>query len=93
MCFDRLTDDDTAEASVTEVLTAEWFCALRNGALAAAIVLAVLLAQGTPAWVVFASAVGAVVLGSVLHQALLLVGWGVLRARARWGDGRDRSAA
>jgi len=93
MCFDRLTDEETATASVGELLAAEWWCALRNGVMAAAIVLGVLLVAGTPAWIVLVSAAGAVVLGTVLHQAVLLAGAGVLRARARWLDGRDRPAA
>ena len=93
MCFDRLSDEETATAPVAELLAAEWRCALRNGALSAAMVLGVLLVAGTPAWVVVASAAGAVVLGTALHQLVLLAGAGVLRARARWLDGRGQTAA
>jgi len=91
MCYDRLTDDDTVDASVTELLATEWDSALQNGALAAAMVLVVLLTQGTDVAVVAVSAAGALVLGTALHQAVLLVGAGVLRARARWGRSRGHS--
>jgi len=84
VCFDRLTDEETGELSLSTVLAAEWRCALRNGAMAGAIVVAVLLFEGAPAWLTAGSAAGAVVLGALLHQAVLLVGWSVLRTRARW---------
>jgi len=87
MCYDRLTDDDAAEVGPGELLASEWRWALRNGGLAAAMVLVVMVAQGRPAWLVGVSAVGAVALGALLHQGVLLAGAGILRARARWlGD-------
>jgi len=92
MCYDRLTDEETVETSLPAVLGAEWRCALRNGALAAAMVLAVLLVQGAPAWVVVVSAAGAVALGTLLHQGVMAAGWGVLRARARWRGSRSGTA-
>lgn len=92
MCFDRLADEETLETSLPALLAAESRCALRNGAMAAAMVLVVLLVQSTPAWVVGVSAVGALVLGTALHQAVLLVGTGVLRARARWRARRRGTA-
>ena len=92
MCFGRLTDEESLEASLPALLAAEWRCAVRNGALAAAMVVAVLLVEGTPAWLVLGSAAGAVVVGTVLHQVVLLFGVGVLRARARWGDEQGRTA-
>ena len=66
MCYDRLTDEETVETSLPAVLGAEWRCALRNGSLAAAMVLAVLLVQGAPPWVVVVSAAGAVALGTLV---------------------------
>jgi len=93
MCYDRLTDEETVESSLPAVLGAEWRCALRNGAMAAAIVLAVLLVQSAPPWLVAVSAAGAVALGALLHQAVMAAGWGVLRARARWRAGRGETAA
>jgi hypothetical protein len=92
MCFDRLRDEETVEASLPAVLAAEWRCALRNGAMAAAIVVAVLLVDGTAVGLVLGSAAGAIVLGTVLHQIVLLTGWGVLRARARWRGDRAGTA-
>jgi len=91
MCYDRLTDEETLAASLPAVLGAEWRCALRNGALAGVMVVAVLLVQGTPAWLVLGSAGGAVVLGALLHQTVIAAGWGVLRARARWQAGRQET--
>ncbi|QIO22716.1 hypothetical protein [Haloarcula sp. JP-L23] len=77
MCYDRLvTDDEVAETS-----------ALRNGAMAGFLVLAVLLVEGAPAWVVLVSVAGGVALGTAFHQALLLVGTGALRVPARLRDG------
>jgi len=84
MCFDRLTDEETVETSLRALLAAEWRCALRNGAMAAVMVVAVLLVQGTPAWLVLGSAAGALALGTLVHQTVLSAGWSVLRARARW---------
>jgi len=91
MCFDRLTDEETKTASVAELLGAEWACALRNGAMAATIVLAVLLFEGAPLWVLGVSVLGAVVLGTLLHQAVLLAGLGVVRARGRWQQATART--
>jgi len=84
MCFDRLTDEETLERGLSALLAAEWRYALRNGAMAGVIVVAALLFEGAPAWLTVGSAAGAVVLGALLHQAVLLIGWGVLRTTARW---------
>jgi hypothetical protein len=87
MCYDRLVnDDEVAETSAVELVRTESVCALRNGALAGLIVLAVLLFEGAPLGILAASVAGAVALGWLLHQALLLAGAGVLRARARWRE-------
>jgi len=92
MCFDRLTDEETFKSSLPALLATEWRCGVRNGALAGVVVAAVLLVQGTPAWLVLGSAAGTLVLGAVLHQAVLLAGADVLRARARVRDDRGQSA-
>ena len=93
MCYDRLVnDDEVAETSAAELFRSELFCALRNGSLAGVMVLAVLLFEGTPAWVLLLSVAGAVVLGTLLHQSVLLAGAGVLRARARWLEGGAQSS-
>lgn len=93
MCYDRLIeDDDVAETSAVDLFRSELFCALKNGSMAGAIVLAVLLFEGTPATLLLASVAGAVLLGAALHQAIMLAGAGVLRARARWRDSEPSAA-
>lgn len=84
MCYERLVEDDVVETGMRELLWSEWYCAVRNGTLAGLMVLAVLLFEGAPAWLVVASVGGAVALGTVLHQLVLLAGAGLVRARARW---------
>ncbi|WP_276271642.1 hypothetical protein [Haloarcula litorea] len=85
MCYDRLVNGDVTEQRVPSLLRAELFCAVRNGALAGVIVLVVLLVRGVPAWLVAGSVLGAVALGTVLHQTVLLTGTAVLRLRDRVG--------
>ena len=92
MCYDRLIDEDTAETSVPTLLRSEWFCAVRNGALAAAMVLVVLLLEGTPAWLIAASVGGALALGAIVHQLVFLVGVGVVRAMGQWSESHVQSA-
>ncbi|MFC7077602.1 hypothetical protein [Haloarcula halophila] len=90
MCYDRLVDDDVVETPLPELLQSELVCALRNGALAGVMVLAVLLFEGAPPWLVAASTVGAVALGAVLHESVFAAGTLVQRIRARAG-GADAS--
>jgi hypothetical protein len=84
MCYDRLVDDEVTETPVADLFRSELLCALKNGSMAGAIVLAVLLFEGAPATLLLGSVAGAVLLGAALHQAILLAGAGVLRARAHW---------
>jgi len=85
MCYDRLVnDDEVTEMAAAALFRSELRCALRNGSLAGVMVLAVLLYEGTPLLLVAASALGAVALGTLIHQGILLTGAGLLRARARW---------
>lgn len=86
MCYDPLVEGD-ADQPVTAMLRAELAAAVRNGAVAGVVVLAVLLVDGAPAWVVAASVAGALVLGTVLHQALLVAGALVVRT-VDWLQGR-----
>ncbi|MFC6973754.1 hypothetical protein ACFQL1_02170 [Halomicroarcula sp. GCM10025709] len=92
MCYDRLVEDDVVETRLPDLLRSELRCALRNGALAGVMVLAVLVFEGAPPWLVAASTLGAVVLGAVLHQGLFAVGTLVQRARARSGEADVPSA-
>jgi hypothetical protein len=92
MCYDRLVDEDVVETSIPTLLRTELWCALRNGALAGVLVLAVLLFEGAPVWLVAASVLGAVVLGAVLHQTVFVVGTVVQRVRASDRTERPGSA-
>lgn len=83
MCYDRLTDDDVTQIGISTLLRSELYCAGRNGLLAGVIVLAVLLVQGTPAWIIAVSVAGAVILGAGIHQLVMLAGATALRLRER----------
>lgn len=84
MCYDRLVEEDVVETSIPTLLRTELWCALRNGALAGVMVLAVLLFEGAPVWLVAASVLGAIALGALLHQTVFVVGTAVQRLRARY---------
>lgn len=84
MCYGPLTDGSATERPITSLLRSELVPAVRNGVLAAAIVLGVLLFEGTPVWLILWSAIGAVVLGTVLHQFVLLAGTVFIRFKIRW---------
>lgn len=93
MCYDRLVnDDEVTETSAGELVRTESLCALRNGAMAGVIVLAVLLFEGAPLGLLLGSVAGAIALGWLLHQALLLAGAGVLRVSSRWREPGSRQA-
>jgi len=83
MCYEALVEGDT-ERPLAALLRGELWPAVRNGLGAAALVVAVaLVAPTTPgAWTVAGAASGALVLGTVLHQAVLAVGVAALRWRA-----------
>jgi hypothetical protein len=83
MCFDRLTDEGVTETSIRDLLVSELRWSFRIGSLAGGMVLAVLLFQGAPAWLVAASVTGAVALGALLHLCVLVAGALVQRGRAR----------
>lgn len=96
MCYDRLTDDDVAETRLRDLLASELRCSVRTGSVAGLVVLAVLIFEGAPLWLLAVSVIGAVTLGAVLHQSVFLLGALVQRGRARFGadaaDGRLGSA-
>lgn len=85
VCYEDLRTDTVLERSLTGLLRAETRDAVVNGVEAAALVVFVLAWQGTPALLVATSALLAVPLGALLHQAVLVVGAVVLRRRARRG--------
>lgn len=72
-CFEPLLADDVTARSLGSVVGSEWRDAAVNGLEAAVLVLAILLWQGTPLWIVAVSAVGAVILGTLLHQLVLVL--------------------
>lgn len=82
MCYESLIEGDAVERPLTEVLRGELSSAVKNGAAAAAVVLAVLLASGVGPLLVAGAALGAFVLGIALHQAVLVAGIALLRWRA-----------
>jgi len=77
MCFQSLTDEEEADESVGTLIRREFPYAVRQGLLAAAIVLVVLVVSQTPAWIIGVSVAGAVLLGVVLHEFVLIAGLGV----------------
>jgi hypothetical protein len=88
-CFEPLLAPDVTERPLAAVVGSEWRDAVVNGVEAAVLVLAVLLWQGTPLWLVAGATAGAVLLGTLLHQ-LVLVG-AVLGLRAWRGPAGSRS--
>lgn len=92
MCYDRLVNDErVTEMGAVALFRSELVCALRNGTLAGVMVLAVLLFRGAPPVLVAGSVLGAVALGTLLHQSILLAGAGVLRASARFRESTAQS--
>jgi len=83
MCFAALLNGDATARPIREIVREELPRSLGNGTVAAAIVVAVLLVEGTGVGLTAAMALGAIVLGAVLHQSLLLCGVGLLRRSRR----------
>ncbi len=82
MCYESLLDERAREQSVASLLRTERWDAFVNGLEAALVVVALLLWQGTPPVLLAGAALGAVVLGYVLHQLVLVAGIGVVRLRS-----------
>jgi len=72
-CFDPLLAEDVTDRSLGSLVRTEWRDAFVNGLETAVIVLAVLLWRGTPLWILGAATAGAVVVGTLLHQVVLVV--------------------
>ena len=88
MCYDSLLNGDATDRSLGTLLRAETGSALKNGVVAAAVVLAVLLAGESGPLLAAGSALAALALGYLLHQIVLLAGVAVVR----WRDGRSPAA-
>jgi len=78
MCYESVVD-----RRATELLRGERRAALGNGVVAAVIVVAVSLARGASPTATVGVALAVVVLGAVLHQAVLVVAVAVQRFRYR----------
>lgn len=79
-CFDPLLDGEATERPLGAMIDEEWTDAAINGLEAAVLTVAVLLWQGTPLLLVGMAALGAILLGALLHQVVLIVGVFLLRA-------------
>jgi hypothetical protein len=89
MCFAALLNGDATRRSLSEIIRAELSRAVANGAVAALLVVGVLAVEGTPLGLAAVLALGALLLGTVLHQAVLAGGVLVLRGRRRFGGPSD----
>ncbi|MFB6298333.1 MAG: hypothetical protein ABEH56_07415 [Salinirussus sp.] len=87
MCYESLLNGEAAERPIVELLRAELPGALKDGTVAALAVVAVLAASATPPVLIAGAALGAVLLGVALHQAVLVAGTGLVR----WRVSRTRS--
>lgn len=93
MCFEALTDDEAPTDPLSSLLVAELPAALKNGALAAVFVVAMLSAQGSLALATGAIlGLGALVLGIALHQTVLVAGVLVRRAISERSVARETPA-
>jgi len=79
MCYNALTDGDAEEKEMIQLLREEFSAAVKDGAIAATVVLFVLIAGGIGPALVAAATVTTFVLGILLHQIVLVAGVGVLR--------------
>lgn len=78
-CFCALRDGRATKARLVTLLRAELWPAVRTGILAALTVAVVLAGAGGPPVAVGVRVVGALLLGTLLHQAVLVAGVGALR--------------
>ena len=81
MCYEALVTGEAAEKPVARLLRTELGSAVTDGTVAALVVLAVLAVRGIAPALVAGAAVGALVLGVVVHQAVLLAGTALVRWR------------
>jgi len=81
MCFEALVDGDAAEKPLSDLVREEMSSAAKDGAVAALVVLALLVAGGTPPALIAGAVVGTAALGVAVHQVVLVAGVAVVRAR------------
>lgn len=83
MCFAALLNGDATDRSIRDLVWEELPRSLGNGTVAALLVVAVAVIEGASLALTAGLALGAVVLGTVLHQTVLLWGVALLRGRNR----------
>lgn len=83
MCFAALLNGDATDRSIREIVRDESPRSLGNGTVAALLVIGVSVIEGASLTLTVGLALGAVALGTVLHQSVLLGGVLLLRGRAR----------
>jgi cation transporter-like permease len=82
MCYESLLDADGNRRSVITHLKGEMASALTNGLVTAALVGVVLATRGVAQSLVLTMALAGLILGALLHQAVLVAGVGIRRVRA-----------
>jgi hypothetical protein len=82
MCYESLLESDGDRTAVTAHLEGEMTSAVYNGLVAAALVGLVLVTRGVAPGLVVSMALAALVLGALLHQAVLVVGVAIRRLLA-----------
>lgn len=92
MCYEALRNGDATERPLGDVVRAELSDAAVNGVAAAVIVAAVLYGQGYAIGLIAPFAAGALVLGLLIHEAVLVAGVGVQRVRADRREATDPAA-
>jgi len=83
MCFAALLNGDATDRSVREIVRDELPRSLGNGTVAAVLVVIASMLEGASLALTLGLALGAVALGTVLHQSVLLGGVVLLRGRER----------
>lgn len=90
MCFAALLNGDATDRPLREIVRGELPRSLGNGTVAALLVVLASMLDGASLALTLGLALGAVALGTVLHQSVLLGGVALLRGRDRL---RDRAPA
>jgi len=86
MCFAALLNGDAVDRPLREIVRGELPRSLANGTVAAALVVLASVLEGASVALTLGLALGAVALGTVLHQSVLLGGVALLRGRERLSD-------
>jgi len=98
MCFEALVNGGAAEKPLSDLVRDEMSSAVKDGAAAALVVLALVVAGGASPALVAGVVLGTAVLGVVVHQFVLVAGVAVVRAwatdeRPAIGPARQRTGS